>query len=259
MNCREAHPLIHAYIDGELDLVRTVELEGHLEDCGACHQAVRSLKELGRAVRESPVRYDAPKGLEKRIRAAALAESKTSESRKGLPWRRFAAIASPAFSIAAMALVAILAWRLFHPAVMPRPQEDPAAEAVSSHVRSLMASHLFDVASTDQHTVKPWFTGKLDYSPPVVDLAGQGFPLSGGRLDYLAGRPVAALVYRHRKHVINLFVWPDPAAGPRSEPKTESLRGYNTVRWSKAGMSFHAVSDVNMGDLQEFARDLAVR
>lgn len=258
MNCKEASRLAHAYVDGELDLVRSVELEGHLEDCGSCLQTVQSLRELSKTIRTAPLRYEMPQGLEKRIRKAVQSESKSSAAQTGRVWWRFPASAPLALSAAASALIALLIWNYARPTNLPVAQAALTEEVVSGHVRSLMASHLFDVASTDQHTVKPWFMGKLDYSPPVVDLAKQGFPLAGGRLDYLEGRPVAALVYRHRKHAINLFVWPDGAGAKesRSDLKTESLRGYNTIHWSKAGMQFHAVSDVNLVDLKEFVQDI---
>jgi len=124
------------------------------------------------------------------------------------------------------------------------------AELVGGHVRALMASHLTDVASSDQHTVKPWFQGKLNYSPPVKDLVQDGFPLIGGRLDYMSGRPVAALVYRRRGHMINLFVWPDASA---RNPESAALQGYNLVRWNTRGMAYSAVSDLDIHELRAFA------
>jgi anti-sigma factor RsiW len=136
---------------------------------------------------------------------------------------------------------------------------DPASrEVLDAHVRSLMpGAHLNDVASSDQHTVKPWFAGRLDFSPPVRDAAAQGFPLMGGRVDYLGGRPVAALTYQRRLHVINLFAWPAPEASAEERPKASSLRGYSMVRWTQAGMRHWAISDVNAAELDAFAEALA--
>jgi anti-sigma factor RsiW len=139
--------------------------------------------------------------------------------------------------------------------LLPRPDDAfLTRELVAGHVRSqMLPSHRFDVASSDPHTVKPWFEGKLDFSPPVKDLAGQGFPLIGGRLDYLHNRPVAALLYQRRKHSINLFLWPS-SPGDEVAPATATQQGFRMIRWMKSGMTFWAVSDLNMGELQEFVR-----
>lgn len=257
MNCRETQQLIDAYADGEVDLVRSVELETHLEDCGTCLHALKSTRAIKDAIRGSSLRYDAPKGLESRMLAAARNDSQQRLKSEASRWRQIPFRVDWATAALALAAAAAL-FLIFHLNKRPDASDTLADELVSSHVHSLMASHLFDVASSDKHTVKPWFAGKLDYSPNVVDLADRGYPLVGGRLDYITGRPVAALVYQHRKHVINLFEWPSSigAAAPAGVRRTESVHGYHTVEWSTGGMTYHAVSDVNPADLQEFATEL---
>jgi anti-sigma factor RsiW len=152
---------------------------------------------------------------------------------------------------AAVILAAVLALNLAPRLQRPGADQFLATQLIASHVRSLMANHLTDVASSDQHTVKPWLDTKVDFAPPVVDLSNEGFPLVGGRLDYLDNRPVAALVYQRRKHFINLFVWP-AAAGADGAIKAMSRQGYQLLHWADSDFNYWAVSDVNANDLQTF-------
>ena len=162
------------------------------------------------------------------------------------PWRWLGVAASLAF-------VALMLWRLVPNLPGSSIDDRLTQELIAGHVRSLMVSHLTDVPSSDQHTVKPWFEGKLDFSPPVSDVTEQGFPLLGGRLDYLGNRPVAALVYRHQQHVINLFIWP-AAQEEDVRERTLTRQGYQLIHWVKAGMSYWAVSDLNARELHNFVR-----
>jgi anti-sigma factor RsiW len=159
-----------------------------------------------------------------------------------LPWRGLAAFAAGAALAAAIVLT-----------VLPLPRQNVVAALVDDHVRALQPGHLLDVVSTNQHTVKPWFDGKLDFSPPVKNLGSEGFPLLGGRLDYLRGRAIAVLVYSHGKHIVELFVW--PIAGPAAEPARADRQGYHVIHWTAGGMSLSAVSDAEPAALEEFVRD----
>jgi len=245
MNCEEARSLTHAYSDGELDLLRTLELEKHLADCPACSQAYENIRSLITALKSGDFYYNAPTALKRRIRASIAAE-KPSPRRILFPWWQMPKLGFSAAAIAAIALlVVVMSGR-------DSGEDRLAQEVTAAHVRSLMLAHLMDVASSDQHTVKPWFQGKLDFTPKVTDLADRGFPLVGGRLDYLHDRPVAALVYRRNQHVINLFVWPASANAADSE-KVTVRQGYNLIRWTASGMTFWAVSDLNRVELSEFA------
>jgi anti-sigma factor RsiW len=249
MTCQQARALKHAYADGEVDVLRLIEMEEHLRDCPACFRACENVRTLKSAFKSDTLYFKAPAQLKKQVRATLRAADRNAAGRRTFSWAWLKlAIPVGATALATLALMMIL----------QRPSADGhlVQEATSSHVRSLMAGHLTDVASSDQHTVKPWFAGKLDFSPRVIDLSERGFPLVGGRLDYLGDRPVAALVYQRHKHLINLFIW--PAAGGRADG-TEQItarQGYNLVRWTQAGMAHLAVSDVNARELLEFVHAL---
>jgi anti-sigma factor RsiW len=244
MNCDQARPLIPLYADGELDAARILELEQHLHECPQCAPAWRELQGLKKAVRNEALYFAAPAALQRQIRTELRSQVKARPDRSLWNW-----LTAATSGLAAACLVLLLVVSLNRPS----GQEQLAQEIVAGHIRSLMASHALDVISTDQHTVKPWFNGKLDFSPPVKDLAAQGFPLIGGRLDYLDGHTVAALVYQRHKHVLNLFIW--PATEKDSAPHTAgALQGFNLVHWSQSGMTFWLVSDLNTQEMEDFAK-----
>ncbi len=249
MSCQETQDLIHGYVDGELDLVRSLEIERHINGCELCSRAYRTQQGLKRGLQAAPLRFNAPKDLRRHIRSSLRkTDEATAPAHRALIWLSTLRWMG---AVVALALVAVISWNL---ARVPRPPSDDdlvAQEVIDSHIRSLMANHLEDVPSSDQHTVKPWFNGKLDFSPPVKDLAKDGFPLAGGRLDYLQNRPVAALVYQRRKHFINLFIWPSTHD---SGQKAVMRQGYNLLHWTQSGMIFWAASDLNNTELQEFVK-----
>jgi anti-sigma factor RsiW len=235
MNCEEMLSWLDAYVDEELDLARSVDVERHLAECADCAAQTQSLRKLRLAISGNAPYYAAPADLRKRVTGL-------------MPRPKRRSFWTMAWMPAAAALAASLATVLI---MGVRPSNTIEQEVMASHYRSLLANHLTDVASSDRHTVKPWFTGKLDFGADVFDLSGSGFPLAGGRLDYIDGRTVAALVYNHGRHVINVFVWPE--SGSARAPRSDSARGYNVVHWSEAGMAWWAVSDVNAADLKELA------
>jgi len=265
MNCEQATELMDGYLDGELDAVTNQEIERHLRDCDKCAQAYELQRDLVRAVESSARYFRAPADLRQSIQSSLRAEISTQPlgnvsdqkhakvfSRKS---ERPAMILAPQWSWLALA-AAIVAAAIVAVSIVPRWRGNGgdqflATQLIASHVRSLMASHLTDVASSDQHTVKPWLDTKLDFAPPVFDLNNDGFPLVGGRLDYVENRPVAALVYQRRKHFINLFIWPaDPVMTVAD--KTISHQGYQLVHWIDGDFNYWAVSDVSENDLQLF-------
>ncbi len=245
MNCQQARLLIDAYADGELDPAGVLEMERHFHDCPTCTQAFRTVQNLKKSLKQDALLFSAPVELRQRLKAEL--RPRAESSRPFWIWNWFTtATTSVAFICLALLLSVVF--------TRPSAQQQLAQEIVSSHIRSLMANHEMDVASSDQHTVKPWFDGKLDFSPPVKDLAAQGFPLIGGRLDYLGNRAVAALVFHRAKHVINLFIWPTKDSD--SEPAARMpINGYNLIQWSRGGMAFWAASDLNEKELMEFVQD----
>jgi len=264
MNCEEIANLKDGYLDGELDALTSQKIEQHLRDCHKCEEAFEADTALVQAITQSAPYYKATAELRQRIDSTlrdAVGGEDMRSARENQPLvtsprveRRFFVSEMPwnwLALAAAIVLVAIVAGNL-----VPRLQQSGtdqllATQLIASHVRSLMANHLTDVASSDQHTVKPWLDAKLDFAPPVVDLTNGGFPLIGGRLDYLDNRPVAALVYQRRKHFVNLFVWPK-ATGASEAPKSITRQGYRLLNWVDGDFNYWAVSDVSDSDLQTF-------
>jgi anti-sigma factor RsiW len=239
MRCDEAEILLQALIDGELDAGHAREVEAHIATCPKCAALLQDYREMSKAVADAGARYTAPPELRRRIEASLPPVQRPS---RRAVLRGFA-LGSAVSAIAATGLVAIVL-----------RNDDEAriqSEIVSAHLRSLQAGHLTDVLSTDQHTVKPWFNGKLDVAPPVVDLTAQGFTLIGGRLDYVDARALGAVVYRRRSHVINLFV-AQTANTEHRAAKTETIQGFNIRRWSERGLNFWAISDLAMDELADF-------
>ncbi len=239
MSCELSATTLHGYFDGELDAVRSAEFEKHIASCTECQNSWKAMKSLREGLQKYDVYQHASPGLRSRI-----AQELGNETRATIPqWRSFLV---PALSLA---LILVAVWG---GSMIIRQRSYSAGlqtELIDAHVRSLQPGHLTDVQSTDQHTVKPWFDGKLDFIPPVGDFSQQGFPLLGGRLDVIEGRNVAALVYGRRKHLINLFVWPE---GKEPDVSSEGSRqGYNWLSWRTGDMQFCLVSDVSPGDLRE--------
>jgi anti-sigma factor (TIGR02949 family) len=236
---------LDAYLDGELAADDARELEAHLTQCPECARFRDERLELRAAIAARIPAFQAPDVLRQRVRAALNTAVRTpAPNRLSLrrAWRPLAMAAS-------LAVVAFGSWNL---SLRHAAGEALADDVLSSHVRSLMPGHLTDVLSSDQHTVKPWFNGRLDFSPPVYDFAGRGYPLLGGRLDYVDGRAVAALAYGRRQHLINVFLWP-ATRGPSGAPKTRDRQGYHLLHWTTPDYTYWVVSDLGAAELHDFA------
>src|SRR5438034_4316896 len=272
MTCDEAIKLMDGYLDGELDPIISQTIEQHLRECGRCDQAYKTQRSLIRAIGNATPYFKAPAELRERIQSSLREETTEHPVRNGVPGAQvvFHKRQPEPRSIlseipwnwlglaAAITLAAIIAFNVVPRAQRPEADQFLATQLIASHARSLMANHLTDVASSDQHTVKPWLDAKLDFAPAVVDLSSEGFPLIGGRLDYLDNRAVAALVYERRKHFINLFVWP-AASDAAKAPKTMTRQGYQLLHWADSEVNYWAVSDVNIDDLQTFKQQFEAR
>jgi anti-sigma factor RsiW len=250
MSCQETQTLLHGHVDGELDLLRSLEMDQHLQECAACAQAYTDLHALRMTIKDRAPYFEVPAALRKRIQSSIRQQRKTAFPPLVLPLRSLATAASLGF-------ILLTAWGMVH-IVNDRSTNRVSTQelVVASHVRSeMLPSHLVDVESSNQHTVKPWFAGKIDFAPPVPDLKEEGFDLVGGRLDYLDQKAVATLVYRRRQHIINLFIWP-ATSGAEEVPKSQARQGYHLIHWRQSGMTYWAISDLNEAELEEFVRQI---
>ncbi|WP_407113540.1 anti-sigma factor family protein [Bradyrhizobium sp. LMG 9283] len=241
MTCDEARILLHALLDNELDAGNAREVEAHVASCPNCAAELAAERDMQRVLADTELRYTAPASLRARIEASLPQAQHQQPTRRSM--LRGFAMGSAVSALAASGVIAVV--------LRQDDQQRILSEVVSAHLRSLQAGHLTDVVSTDQHTVKPWFNGKLDVAPPVIDLTAQGFTLVGGRLDYIDARAIGAVVYKRRQHVINLFVSQTSSTEHRP-PRTQSMQGFNCRRWGDRGLNFWAVSDLGADELAEF-------
>ena len=247
MACERADTLVHGYFDNELDALGAAEFESHLQQCPECVAALDALESLRSTITVAQPYEKMPASFRKKILADLNVKIPTviATARATTNWRWLA-------MAAAFLLLIYGGWRVASLSRGDSRETLMASKIVDAHLRSLQPGHLEDVISTDQHTVKPWFDGKIDFAPPVRDFSEQGFPLQGGRLDVVDNRTVAALVYGRRKHVVNVFVW--PTSEKDAAPRTGSIQGYQWIDWRKQGMEFYAVSDASAPDLDQLQR-----
>ena len=247
MPCEEIGLLLQASFDGELDAAHSAQVERHLAGCNACGRELERLRELRSTLRDGATRHRLPEGARAAMLALLPSERPAASSARPLLGSRRRALAAVA---AALAAGVVLDRGLL--AVLAPPDRSELNSLVGAHIRALQPGHAIDVVSADGHTVKPWFDGRIEYSPPVKDLGEHGFALIGGRLDFAAGRTVAVIVYRRRQHVIDLFAWP---AGPDArEAADRAPDGYHLRRWAQDGFQLAAISDLNESELDEFVR-----
>lgn len=257
LDCREALLLIDAAIDGETDAADRAALEAHAAACPDCARVLAERQALSRRIRETATRHATPEAFRSRLLAALPPEepvAKSVEARSPpsrrpdsgrLGWTHWLSWGGAAVTFAAGLALFLAA---------PPPPDTLTRDLLGAHLRSLMGAHITDVESSDRHTVKPWFNGRIDFSPPVPDLAGDGFPLIGGRLDYVDEHPAAALVYRRRQHILNLFVWTEPGGGASGAAPVSKRNGYAILRWHQGNLACALVSDLNPKELEEFRR-----
>lgn len=244
MNCRDAEPLLHARLDNELDIAGVITVDRHLSECRPCAAQYAALQNLKQEIADAKPAFALPPKLERKLASRFTSQEAPLACIWSRSWASAAAVVGAAACIAALIVVL----------PMMRSTDGTnaiAAEILDNHLRALQPGHLFDVESSDQHTVKPWFQGKTDFSPPVPDLTNDGFVLVGGRLEVIHQQPAAAIVYRRRQHVISLYVLPSP--GEEAKPAFQDLGGYHLLHWSQDSMSYWAVSDVASADLRDFA------
>jgi anti-sigma factor RsiW len=249
MDCNEVRRFLDAYVDGEIELTRQVDVEAHLVRCSDCKKAVEAATKFRHSIKMNTLVYKAPPELEAEVRAALRKVSKSQ-----IRW--ISELCRPLLYAAAILIVCLLcvaAWI----ATSENEERVLIAQAISNHSHSLLADHLLDVAASDRHVLNTWFTGNLDYSPPIADLPESGYKLIGGRLDMLENHPVAAIVYSHRDHVINEFVW--PTAPDTIDFDVQSHQGYSMCAWNKSGFNYLIVADLSQADMETFEDQIRER
>jgi anti-sigma factor RsiW len=244
MNCRDAEPLLHARLDNELDVAGAITVDRHLADCRACAAQYDALQNLKQEIAAAQPAYALPPRLERKLTARFTSRGTLPARFWSRPWQSTIALAGAAACIAALVM--------FLPMMRSTDGTNAiAAEILDNHLRALQPGHLIDVENSDQHTVKPWFQGKTDFSPPVPDLTNDGFVLIGGRLEVIHQQPAAAIIYKRRQHVISLYV--SPSLGGETKPAIRNSGGYHLLHWSQDNISYWAVSEVAEADLRDFA------